>query len=69
MHNISTLIATQAWSGAHFGPGSESQSIVLDDLHCTGNETSLFDCSHNSVNNYSCSHSEDAGVTCSLRKL
>ena len=60
MHN---LIAIQAWSQAHFGQGS--WNIVLDDLSCTGNETSLFDCPHGGVNIHNCGHSEDAGVTCS----
>ena len=60
-HTDST--ATRAWSRAHFGQGSGS--IVLDDLSCTGSETSLFDCSHGGVNNHDCSHYEDAGVTCS----
>ena len=57
------LIATRAWSHAHFGQGSGN--IVLDDLGCTGSETSLFDCPHGGVNNHNCGHSEDAGVTCS----
>ena len=57
------LIEIQAWSQAHFGQGSGN--IVLDDLSCTGSETSLFDCSYLGVNNHNCGHSEDAGVTCS----
>ena len=56
------LIATSAWSHAHFGQGSGN--IVLDDLGCSGSETSLFDCSHSGVNSHNCGHSEDAGVTC-----
>ena len=47
---------------AAFGQGTGS--IVLDDLACTGTETSLFLCSHNGLNSHNCGHSEDVGVTC-----
>ena len=38
--------------------------ILLDDLACTGTETSLFNCSHIGVGTHNCAHSEDAGVIC-----
>ena len=38
---------------------------MLDDLQCTGTESSLFDCTHRGVNSHNCGHSEDAGVRCS----
>ena len=47
---------------AHFGEGSGE--ILLDNLHCTGNEGSLILCPHNGLNVHNCGHSEDAGVTC-----
>merc|ERR1739848_856600 len=43
------------------GRGSSNQPTNLDDLACTGNETSLFDCVSAAEN---CGHSEDVGVTC-----
>ena len=51
----------------HFGPGSGS--ILLDDVNCVGNETSLLACDYRgkptvSVDNNNCSHSEDVGVRC-----
>ena len=47
------------------GFGSGSGMIVLDDLDCTGSETSLFDCpSDSQVLVHDCDHSEDAGVRC-----
>ena len=51
-----------AKKGAYFG--QESGSILLDNVHCTGNEVSIFSCSHNSIGFHNCDHSEDAGVVC-----
>ena len=46
---------------AHFGEGMGE--ILLDDLGCTGNESSLLDCPNAPEN---CGHSEDAGVICPI---
>ena len=51
-----------AKTNAYFGRGSGS--ILLDNVHCTGNEASIFSCSHNSIGSHNCGHSEDAGVIC-----
>ena len=45
---------------AHFGVGSGD--ILLDNVGCTGNESSLLDCRYVSLPN--CYHLEDAGVIC-----
>ena len=46
--------------GAEFGSGN--QSILLDDVICQGNESSLLECNYTGTHN--CDHSEDAGVRC-----
>ena len=46
---------------AHFGRGSVP--IGMDDVYCTGTETTLTECRH--ITSHNCGHHEDAGVTCS----
>ena len=38
--------------------------IILDDVECTGRESSLSECSHAGIRNHNCGHSEDVGVRC-----
>lgn len=47
-----------------YGPGKGD--ILLDNIQCTGNESSLLHCSHNGILQHNCSidHTEDAGVIC-----
>ena len=55
-----------AYGSAYFGEGSGS--ILLDNVTCTGSESTLASCGHLGVGIIrSCSHSEDAGVSCSSR--
>ncbi|KAJ8352759.1 hypothetical protein SKAU_G00242350, partial [Synaphobranchus kaupii] len=38
--------------------------ILLDNLKCTGTESSIFLCPHSGLGVHNCGHQEDVGVTC-----
>ncbi|XP_030834273.1 locomotion-related protein Hikaru genki-like [Strongylocentrotus purpuratus] len=44
--------------------GAGSGKIHLDEVECTGSESSLEDCIESEFGVHNCDHSEDAGVTC-----
>ena len=60
----STFLSTDAvaFGNAHFGPGTGP--ILLDDLDCSGSESSLIDCLRSSYISCYYGHAEDAGVRC-----
>ena len=49
-----------ALTGNHAGP--ESLKILLDNLECSGDETTVFDCPKD--DNIDCGHHEDAVIKC-----
>ena len=54
--------ALEATTGARFGRGSGE--ILLDDVACTGCDTTLVGCTHRGIGEHNCNHGEDAGVVC-----
>ncbi|XP_076146862.1 soluble scavenger receptor cysteine-rich domain-containing protein SSC5D-like [Alosa pseudoharengus] len=59
--------AVSAPGNAHFGEGSGK--TWLDDVGCSGTESSITECSHNGFGNENCGANEDAGVVCSVIRV
>ena len=71
MLGFPSAIAALAFSSADalYGTAESGDNFVLDDLECTGNETSVFDCLHNGEWNENCVATDIAGVQCATSKL
>ncbi|KAM6915022.1 scavenger receptor cysteine-rich domain-containing protein DMBT1-like [Xenentodon cancila] len=59
--NCGTVL--EAKKHAFFGEGKDE--IWLDDVQCTGHESSILKCPHKPIGINNCGHGEDAGVICS----
>ena len=44
--------------------GEITGPIWLDDIDCTGSESSLLDCSHSGFGEHNCDHMEDVWIKC-----
>ncbi|EDV19474.1 uncharacterized protein TRIADDRAFT_62104 [Trichoplax adhaerens] len=56
----------EAVQAVYFGQFGGSQGkIWLNNVHCSGSESSLLDCTHSGWSNTTCTHANDAGVVCS----
>ncbi|XP_075924170.1 scavenger receptor cysteine-rich domain-containing group B protein-like [Petromyzon marinus] len=54
--------ALAAPGAAHFGRGRGP--VHLDNVHCRGDESALWDCEHAGWGDHNCGHHEDAGIVC-----
>ena len=57
-----TSLDGQPTYNAYFGQGTGA--VALEEVACTGSETSLLSCPSNTIFQTDCSHSNDAGVIC-----
>ena len=62
---VGSLNAVSAPRSARFGAGSGQ--IWLDDVRCSGSESSIENCPHDGWGIQNCDHGEDASVICSSK--
>lgn len=55
--------ASNVYYNAYYGQGTGD--IHLDNVNCTGRESSILNCSHDGLGVHDCTHADDAGVSCS----
>lgn len=51
-----------AYGNAKYGEGSGP--IWLDNVNCSGSETSITECIHNGWGSHNCHHNEDVSIKC-----
>ena len=62
-----SLIGAIAYTSAYFGRGSGG--IFLDNVGCSGTESTLLSCYNPGIGVHNCHHSEDAGVRCLGKRI
>lgn len=61
------ILGAIAHSSAFFGAGNGP--ILLDDVRCSGTESTLLECANRGIGIHSCGHYEDAGIECTCELI
>ena len=71
--SVACYMLGYGYSGVHvhnrYGAGSSRQPVWLDDVRCSGRETSITACPHRSWGSRDCHHSEAVSVSCVTARL
>jgi len=67
MFSQSPVADARAYGKAYSGPGTGP--IWLDDVACSGTESSIFDCGHNGFAVKYCHHGEDVAIDCRWKNI
>ena len=54
----------ERFRNSYFPPGTREQTIALDDVNCTGTESTLLECPNRGWEVENCNHAEDVGIRC-----
>ena len=54
----------ERFRNSYFPSGTSEQTIALDDVNCSGTESTLLDCPNRGWEVQNCNHAEDVGIRC-----
>ena len=68
-HPYATAALVNGTANELYGTASSGKKFILNNLGCSGNEGSIFDCPHDGEWNAKCKKKNISGVQCATSKL